>query len=163
MPLCDLCGKDTKLVIAEVEAAKLKVCQNCARYGSVLEADKPDEELFHAPQPRHTPEPATSDETIDENYALIIKNAREGSKLTQEDLAQAIAEKENVIHRIETRQQEPPIKVAKKLEQFLKIKLIIKPGQQRTTLQLKNLDFSETNLTIGDLLKMNKKIKDPSK
>lgn len=168
MPLCDLCGKSTQLMKVEIEKARLNVCSDCAKYGSVLE--KPIE-VPSPPKQEHSdyvrqaaPTVEQVESLIDEDYSLLIKTARERAKLTQEELAKAIAEKENIVHRMENRQQEPTVKIAKKLEQFLHIKLIRKESQnQAPTPVLKEVDFSETELTIGDLLKMHKDLKSPSK
>ncbi len=178
MVLCDLCGKDTNLAKTVIEGAVLKVCANCAKYGRVLEEKK---EFFGEEQDikpaRHTiierdepvPEPLEeifapkgSADGIYENYAIIVKIAREKAKLTQADLAKAIAGKENTIHHIETKQQPPSMKTAKKLEQFLHIKLLKKEPAPNTMHALESVDFSETTLTIGDLLKI-KQAKDSSK
>ena len=164
MPLCDLCGKSTQLYRVEIENAKLKVCENCAKYGTLLE--KPSE---RAPEREDLPIPLpptiaaeSMQSPIDDNYAQVVKSAREKAKLTQEELAKAIAEKENIIHRIEARQQEPSTKIAKKLEQFLHIKLINKGATQALAPVLRDIDFSEASMTIGDLLKMQKEVKGPS-
>lgn len=174
MPLCDLCGENTKLVKAAIEGAVLTVCQKCAGYGKVLSGQRFDlneeikrKDVFEdeIPEPaiaREKNELTNQEESIiDDNYAHIIKTAREKAKLTQEELAKAIAEKENTIHRIETKQQEPSLKAAKKLEQFLHIKLVLKEKPKQTAV-LKDIDFSETELTIGDLLKMKTETKEPS-
>lgn len=167
MPLCDLCGKSTQLYKVEIEKARLNVCSDCAKYGTVLERPI---EVPSPPRQEHpgyawqaAPAAEQIESLIDDDYSTLIKTAREKAKLTQEELAKAIAEKENVVHRMENRQQEPTVKIAKKLEQFLHIKLIKKePQNQAPTPALKEVDFSETELTIGDLLKMTKKTKDPS-
>ncbi len=165
MPLCDLCGKEARLVKTKIETAVLTVCPVCAGYGEILEKVETE-----TPRPRRAEQaiprneqfsPQKIGEAIDENYAVLIKTAREKANLTQEQLAKAIAEKENLIHRIETKQQEPPVKVAKKLEQLLRIKLITKEKAEEVS-SLKDVDFSETELTIGDLLKLSNNFKDPS-
>lgn len=167
MPLCDLCGKETRLVRAKLEKAILKVCPVCAKYGDVLEEEKKAE----SPQFKRTDLPLRAEHfafqkteiaenNIDESYALIIKTAREKAGLTQQQLAMAIAEKENIIHRMETAQQEPPLKTAKKLEQFLHIRLITK--EKKAENPPLDIDFSETEMTIGDLLKLGKNLKDSS-
>lgn len=171
MPLCDLCGKEAVLSRTEIEKARLNVCPDCAKYGKKTQTDfnfsEPEEiEESRTPKPRRTEAPkpafaASQEDQITEGYGLIVKMAREKAKLTQEELGKAIAEKENIIQRIENGQQEPTLKSAKKLEQFLRIKLITKATPKITPV-LDDVDFSETNLTIGDLLKM-KLSKDSSK
>lgn len=166
MPLCDLCGKEATLVRTEIEKARLSVCPDCAKYGKNAYTDVPEPENIEIKRPlRKTeaskPFAASQEDQMAEGYGLLVKMAREKAKITQEELGKAIAEKENIIQRIENGQQEPTLKAAKKLEQFLRIKLITKATPKIAPV-LNDVDFSETNLTIGDLLKM-KLSKDSSK
>ena len=85
---------------------------------------------------------------ISRDYARIVKEAREKLGLEQHQLAERIAERESVIHRIESGLLEPPIKLAKKLEISLKIKLIELYVEE----QKGNVDFRNKALTIGDLI-----------
>ena len=72
--------------------------------------------------------------------------------LKQEELAQKIAEKVSVIHKVESKHLRPSLALAKKLEHFLNIKLIEKYKEEKT----KTLDFTDSALTIGDLIKFKK-------
>ena len=49
---------------------------------------------------------------------------------------------------------EPTLQLAKKLEQFLKVRLII----QEKVIAEKKVDLKDANLTIGDLLSIKQKI-----
>jgi len=153
MSSCEMCGKETEdLVNAVVEGTILKVCKDCASYGNVVELKpKQTEEEIHKPQEIEVTEPEF---LIIENYAEKIKKARERRSLKQEDLAKAIAEKESVIQRLETGQISPNLTLAKKLEQFLQIKLVEQSTIKKK--KIKKLDFRDTSITIGDLLHMKK-------
>ncbi|MEM1574836.1 MAG: multiprotein-bridging factor 1 family protein [Nitrososphaerota archaeon] len=61
-----------------------------------------------------------------ENYGEIIRNARIKMGLSQEELAKQISEKLTIIKKIEQGAFKPPIELARKLEKFLKIKIIEK-------------------------------------
>ncbi len=173
MPLCDLCGKEAKLTRTEIEKARLNVCPDCAKYGKKMYTDvdfsKPedfDEQPARRQETARKPEAqrpvfqiGLQESQIVEGYGPLVRMARDRAKLTQGELGKAIAEKENTIQRIESGQQEPTPKIAKKLEQFLRISLITKAGPKEAVV-LNDVDFSETDLTIGDLLDLSK---DPSK
>ena len=167
MPLCDLCGKEAKLTRTEIEKARLNVCPDCAKYGKKMYTDvdfSKQEDLDEQPARRQAtarkPERAAfqtglQEDQIAEGYGPLVRMARDRAKLTQGELGKAIAEKENTIQRIESGQQEPTLKIAKKLEQFLRISLITKLGPKEAVV-LNDVDFSETDLTIGDLLDLSK-------
>ncbi len=61
-----------------------------------------------------------------EDYARLIKSKREQMGMTQEELAQKILERKNVLSNIERGELLPDINTAKKLEKVLNIKLIEK-------------------------------------
>ncbi|MBL7147905.1 MAG: TIGR00270 family protein [Nanoarchaeota archaeon] len=148
---CEMCGREGEIVGAIVEGTMLKVCSNCAKFGNVVEVKKPvvREEVKRVVPIKHV----EIVEIVVDDYSLKVKNAREKFDLKQEELAKQIAEKESVIHKVETGGLKPSLKLAKKLEQFLKIKLI----ESYTEEKKKNLDFRDSDLTIGDLLRMKKK------
>jgi len=88
---------------------------------------------------------------VDENYPQIIKERREKLGLKQEELARKISEKESVINKLESGSMIPNLKLAKKLERFLKVKLIseelaeVKPSPQQSP------KLKET-YTMGDFI-----------
>lgn len=61
-----------------------------------------------------------------ENYGEIIRNARIKMGISQEELAKQISEKLTIIKKIEQGTFKPPIELARKIEKFLKIKIIEK-------------------------------------
>lgn len=61
-----------------------------------------------------------------ENYGEIIRNARIKMGISQEELAKQISEKLTIIKKIEQGTFKPSIELARKLEKFLKIKIIEK-------------------------------------
>lgn len=152
---CDMCGKEEKLVSALVEGSVVSVCSNCSKYGNVLEPKKLEKSKFHSRETISLEET----EVIVNDYSKKVKEARQKMGIKQEDVAKAIAERESVIQKIESGHMEPSFPVAKKLEQFLRIKLIT---QEEVT---KEIDKSELfgddskNITIGDLIKIRKKKK----
>lgn len=155
MAQCEMCGRDSELVDAIVEGTILSVCRNCAAHGDVVAVERKNPVIETSPSPLMAePELEISD------CANQVKEAREKKGLTQKQLAQAIAEKESVIHKIESGKSKPSLKTAAKLEQFLNIKLIESVDAKGTEgAEVKQLNLRDPELTIGDLMSMKKAIK----
>jgi putative transcription factor len=145
---CEMCGKETDLVKAIIESAEMDVCVNCAKHGTVLrrismgsmrrsiEPPKPQKEII---------------EEVREDYAEIIRKAREDTKLSQEEFALKISEKESLIHKIETGGLLPSLKLARKLERILHIKLVeVIEEHHNAGAEKKKSD----ELTLGDVIKI---------
>lgn len=86
-----------------------------------------------------------------ENYNLLVKNARERMGLSHEELGAKLGEKASVIRKIEQGKLKPDNILAKKLEHFLKIKLLVPPSEIKTVGVSKAVE--DHGLTIGDFLK----------
>lgn len=145
---CDLCGAQGFLLDTIVEGTMMAVCKKCSTFGVVV--NQP------ASPPVKTSIMMQKEEdilNIVPNYPHVIKSAREKKDLTHKQLASALAEKESVIQKVEAGKMEPPLSLAKKLEQFLKIKLIT----EERIVEKKKLDLRDSSLTIGDLLALKKK------
>jgi len=147
---CEMCGRSGEVIGAIVEGTMLKVCSSCSKFGNVIEVKKPEikEEVSRIVPIRHV----ETVEMIVEDYFSLVKKAREKRDLKQEEVAKQIAEKESVVQKVESGSLKPSLKLAKKFEQFFKIKLI----ESYTEEKKKNLDFKSSDLTIGDLLRMKK-------
>ncbi|MBI4146103.1 TIGR00270 family protein [Candidatus Woesearchaeota archaeon] len=145
MPNCELCGKETQLMTAIVEGTKLNVCQNCGKYGKVLATPRIAKKV-------ETPAATQPSETIVENYAKLIREAREKQGLTQEEFAKNLNEKESIIHKLENGTYTPPITLARKLEKMLKITLVETEVELTTTSEKRKTG----TLTIGDLIQLKK-------
>ncbi len=147
---CDLCGKKTELIDGVVEGSILKICKTCVKFGEAVEIKKSILEEKSEPEPEKIKEEII--EEIVKDYSAKIKKARESLNLLQKNLAREIAEKESVIHNLESGHLEPSLDLAKKLENFLNIKLIIMHKDEKVD----KIDFHNASLTIGDLLNLNK-------
>ena len=152
---CDLCGSDGygSLFNASVESSLMTICKKCLKFGKLVERNK----NFNVNEVINKPK-KIADEKINlfvKNHNLIIKQCREKMNLSQEELAQKLNEKASLLHKIEGGSITPNEYLTKKLEQFFKIKLT-------EDLDLKEeakigLNFKNSALTIGDLLKLKKK------
>lgn len=150
MPSCDMCGKDyDELVDAIVEGSMMKVCLDCSKHGSVIPIQQ--EIVEKKIERKKDLEEESYVDVITDEYPNIIKKAREKKGLTQEDLAKSIAEKESVIHQLESGNLKPSMKLAKKLSVFLDVDLVETVKQDRK--KEKDINFKDKTLTVGDLLK----------
>lgn len=152
MTHCDMCGFDRPLTPAAIEGTTLQVCQTCSRYGKILPKPiLPVAQQAAAHQARQRAD-AEMDQILVDDAAHLIKQAREQKGLHQKDVAQAVKEKESVIHHIESGSIYPPLDLARKLEKFLHIRLIqvyVPPAKLSTS--------QDGTLTIGDLVNVRKK------
>lgn len=158
--ICEMCGEERlHLYKVIVEGSLLSVCEKCKKFGEVISIEKPKIEERKKekakPEPPKFVEEEEKQEVVIDDYAERIKEAREKRDLTQEQLAKAIAEKESVIHKIESNQMVPSMKLAKKLEQFLRIRLVEEFDPNKKP--VKELDLRDEAITIGDLIRLKKK------
>ena len=94
----------------------------------------------------------TSQEIV-EDYADVIRVAREHSGLSHEDLGKKINEKESVLRKIETGKMAPNDQLVSKLEHALKIKLLVPVTEEKVPLP----KASNREFTLGDAIKISKK------
>ena len=149
---CDMCGKETDLVVALIEGTELTVCKECASFGKILRKAKPTVRHEEKKKPKVKLPERQIIETIVPGYGRIIKKKREELGLKQEDFARKINEKVSLIHNIESEHFEPSINLARKIERFLKIKLVEQFEEQLSGKSKKLTSTDE--MTIGDIIKI---------
>jgi putative transcription factor len=156
---CDLCGTETsKTTRVEVEHVEMSVCSGCSKYGKRL-------------PPKPKPKPVMSDDqkkkvfekvvhqrelvqVLVEDYAKIIKDAREKIGFKQVELAKKLNERESVIQGIEQGRLEPSMEFARKLEKMLEIKLIQEHVEEH---KQKFKASGSSKFTLGDFIKVRKR------
>ena len=144
-----MCGSEGKLYRALIEDAKLNVCHECSKFGKVIAIVKQDDEIES--QKRKEPETEVMQIIVD-NYAEKIRKKRESLGLKQEEFAKKINEKESLIQKIESGHFDPSLGLAKKIGNFLKIKLI-EEHEERHEPHAKTKTGA---FTIGDFIKIKK-------
>ena len=150
---CEMCGKDTSLFKTVIEGTELKVCGECGRFGKVIGRIKKEPKIKKKKKEIEEEEQPEIVQIIAPDYPKKVKQARESLGLKQEELAKKLNEKESIIHKIETGHYEPNINLARKLEKFLKIKLV----EEEKIEKEKGMEKSSSEaLTIGDLIKLKK-------
>ena len=140
---CEICGKPIpgKPLKSKIEGSVLTVCSDCAKLGSI-QKEVPRSRNLVSKDKKAKKQPANknrnsvssrvytrdteSDEELVDDFSQIVRKARESKGWTREELGAKIYEKVSVITRIETGKMEPDLKLAKKLEKTLDIKIIEK-------------------------------------
>ncbi len=142
---CEMCGKRVpRLTKTRIDGAVLNVCDSCAKYGTPAESIRtrypsptatsniqsvkiPQKKIVVPPtrpsSKRRRRENFDNLEVVPE-YADLIKEARSKLSMTQDELAAKLLEKKNVIASIERGDLLPEIKVARKIERLLNIKIL---------------------------------------
>jgi len=148
---CDMCSSEEPLFKADIEDAMLNVCEKCTKFGKVL-GKVPQNKIKEIFRPTITKQDPTM-QIITKNYKKKIKETRESLKLTQKEFSKKINEKESLIHQLESGHLKPSIVLAKKLEKFLKIKLIEEYEEKEQQLTHEKTE----SFTIGDIIKKKNK------
>lgn len=152
MARCDMCGSESYLQTTLIEETELNVCKICSKFGKVIRKERPKETIRFEKRVI-TQEAQEAVETVVQGYGKLIKDAREKLNLKQDEFARKINEKTSLIHNIESEHRAPDIKLAKKIDKFLNLNLVIEEKAQ--DLKLDKVDSGA--LTIGDLIKIKKR------
>jgi len=168
---CEVCGHKIREAPMRVviEGAKLTVCTECSKHGKSTWEEPAKPAVFpqmHVMTSQGAPIPGpiqirkrvitarvdTSQEVV-QDYAEIIRQAREKAGLSHEDLGKKINEKESVLRKIETGKMSPNDLLISKLEHTLKIKLLIQVAEEKIPLP----KATSREFTLGDAVKIGKK------
>jgi putative transcription factor len=88
-----------------------------------------------------------------EDYANVIRVAREKMGLTLEDLGKKVAERASLLKHIENGKVEPNNQLANRLEHVLKITLMVPIADEKVQVTPKR---PSEGMTLGDLIDMSK-------
>ena len=100
---------------ARIEGAMLNVCSSCVSFGTEVKIE--EKRTIPTVKTKEIPE-----DTINPDFATLIRQAREAKRLSMEQLASRINEKVSVIERIE-RDMKPDERLRRKVENTLDIDL----------------------------------------
>lgn len=153
MPGCEMCGREGDLVPAEVEGVELKLCPKCTKYGKVKSRKGPFSNFSLPSKPILKESPEFK---IVPNFSELIRSARENSKLSQEDFAKFLNERESIIAKWESGSLSPSLDLARKLERALGIKLVEKE-EPSTVEKLAPEKRNSDEFTLGDFIKVRKR------
>jgi putative transcription factor len=163
---CEVCGHKihTEPVTAVIEGARLTVCVECAKHGKIVHQDE-----ITLPKPTAQKKPqgpvalvqkkpmvanVQITQELTQDYANMIRVAREKLVLTHEELGKKINEKASVLRNLEAGKMEPNNQLASKLEHMLKIKLLIPITEEKAVQMPKS---ANQEMTLGDLVEIDEK------
>ncbi|MBW2990141.1 multiprotein bridging factor aMBF1 [Candidatus Woesearchaeota archaeon] len=158
--MCDMCSSPESVYRIELEGSRLNVCEKCSSYGRIIARLKREEPVKKSKKKKQGMfehmdiKPKKESETVQiitSTYPGLIKKKREKLGLKQKELAKKIAEKESVIHKLESGRIKPGIPLARKLEKFLRIKVIEEVELDDPGISSKKKGLSG-DITIGDLI-----------
>ncbi|MGC9113567.1 MAG: helix-turn-helix domain-containing protein [Candidatus Micrarchaeia archaeon] len=154
---CDVCGKPA-IGEAIIEGARVLVCANCAKYGKIVSHPKPRATpLTPFTAPAKTPKEF---ELVD-GYGALIRGARQSLGLSLKELGQKLGIREQELQKMEEEKLKPTEKDCRKLETFLKIKLLLEatPEESPEELakkleQIKRQSKPSNAVTLADLVEI---------
>jgi TIGR00270 family protein len=165
---CEVCGRKirTTPVRAQIEGAKLTVCVECSKLGTVIYEEEAaastsagsastTKNFVHIPvivKKPSAPQVQISQEIVDD-YATVIRTAREKAGLSVEDLGKKVAERASLLKHIENGKVAPNNQLANRLEHVLKIKLMVPISDEKVQATPKK---PSDGMTLGDLIDMSK-------
>lgn len=145
MATCEMCGVNGDLRKTRVEGTTLDLCEDCQDVGEVLDQSTASASTSGPKRSRRSDQPV---EELVEEFDRRVKQAREARDMSVAGLAQAIKEKDSVIHRVETGKLSPDRKLARKLERALDISLYEEP---ETTQSRRRTQTETDSQTLGDV------------
>ena len=160
---CEICGKpvpENNPIRAKIEGSVMVVCKECSKLGKIQKAPpKPryvqqkNKKQKDTRNKNYSRRDEPSEELI-EDFSNEVRKARESKDWSREDLGRKINERVSVITRIETGKMTPDIKLTKKLEKTLNIKLL----EEVNNVDLNQfINSSSGERTLGNIMKIKRK------
>ncbi len=154
MALCEMCGKESRLILAEIEGGELRVCPGCAKYGTIKKKTEVKEFVHKKQQFAKKDLPELK---VVSNYSSLIRSARESKGMKQEDFAKFLNEKESILTKWESGSLKPRLDVARRLEKILGIRLVERDVLDKAELEKKKKGSGSNEFTLGDFIKVRKR------
>lgn len=174
MPQCEMCGAEkASLTTTKVEGAELELCDSCSDFGTEVrtESSSSASTKYSTSSSSSSSSSGSSNssssssssssqrrrdmfddmETVAADYDARIRQAREATGMSQEDLANDINEKASVIRKLERGDILPSDEVQQKLEKKLGISLV--EGEDVDDADWES--SSSGGMTLGDVVKRN--------
>ncbi|WP_458453719.1 multiprotein bridging factor aMBF1 [Methanobrevibacter sp.] len=166
---CEICGKpvpENNPIRAKIEGSVMVVCKECSKLGTIQKAPAKPKFVKQTNKNRNNNKRPTTtrnrpysrneepSEELIEDFSFEVRKARESKDWSREELGKRINERVSVISRIETGKMTPDVKLTKKLEKALNIKLLEK---------VDNIDLnqfintSSGERTLGNVMKIKRK------
>ena len=151
MSLCEMCGKESRLVLADIEGGELKVCSGCAKYGVIKKSSNANIKYSFKSKSVKNEGPQFK---VVGNFSVLIRSAREKREMKQEEFAKFLNEKESIVAKWEQGSLKPRINVARRVGKVLGINLVVKDeiGDKVEIKKIKSDEF-----TLADFVKVRKR------
>lgn len=122
---CEICGKKVigGPMRVKIDGSIMQTCNECSKFGKIQKEPRKIFKPKPAPRRFRSREPSYE---VSEDFNNLIRIAREKKGWSREEFAKNIYEKASVINRIESGKMIPDIKLAKKIEKILNIKILDK-------------------------------------
>ena len=122
---CEICGKTVigRPLRVKIDGSVMQTCKDCSKFGKVQKEPPRPVRPRTPPRSFRVREPSYE---VSEDFKTIIRVGREKKGWSREDLAKKIYEKASVISRIESGKMVPDIRLARKIENILSIKILDK-------------------------------------
>ncbi len=128
MAECEICGAEIrgKAHYVSIGTTKLRVCDACARYGTVVvEEEGKKAKIWHSRETKakiyeQMDHEIEEEQGFDVDYGRKVRVAREKAGLKQDELAKKIKEKQSVLRKIENDEMIPSEEVTRKIKRALK-------------------------------------------
>jgi putative transcription factor len=156
---CEVCGAEIRgqPYYRIIEGGKMTVCGRCAKFGSASwdpTAISLPMRQRRPPAPRRPRSDVEAAETLElvEDYGAKIRRARQKMRMTVEDFARKIGEKESVVKKLEKEELNPDRKLVRKIRNALGVDILevqeptAAPAASRPT----------TGRTLGDIWRANR-------
>ena len=149
---CDICGKPA-VGRAIVETAEVNVCNFCARYGRALSTPRQQAAAAHLPV-------SQKEVLLVQGYGNAISRARTAVGLTRMELGAKLNLREKDIEHFEAEKAKPTQSDVKKLESFLRIKLLTDSDSPGFTASVSTVKRSSLGaITLADIVEIKDKRK----
>ena len=167
MPIlrCEVCGQRIigKPFKAMIEGAKMLVCDECVKLGSIHWEAKIEPRLRKVAKrlptlvlPTRKQPAIVMEESLDlvEDFSSRVRQAREKFGFSHEELGRKISEKVSVLRKIESGKMTPDHKLAEKLQHALRIKLLVPVSEPK--IPSKILASPPRSVTLGEVAQLKK-------
>jgi putative transcription factor len=161
---CEVCGSEIRGPphYRVIEGGRMTVCARCASFGSrdwdPRERRAPVRRPRQRPRPRSEVEAAEGLELV-EDYGEKIRKERQKRRLTVEEFAKQIQEKESVVKKLEKEELTPDRNLIRKLRNALGVELLVVGETAPAPVTGK----PSRGRTLGDIMKLSQSTKKAEK
>ena len=155
---CEVCGTEImgQPYYRIIESGRMTVCARCARFGTAdWDPNRAQMRPRSRPAPRRPRSEVEAAETLElvEDYGEKIRKARQRMRLTVEDFARMISEKESVVKKLEREELNPDGKLVRKIRNALNVDILEvgEPAPAQAT------GRPATGRTLGDIMRQSQK------